>query len=325
MFKIFTISILLTIATLADGLILKTGQTQSYDEIGNVVTDGSIKDDGYYQIGATRNYTRAAGVVIEKTTGLEWQDEYEEYNMYDTYVTQATSLQEAKDYCAVLGLAGGDWRLPTKSELASLSDYSRTYPAIDPVFTIVRTSDYYMSDTNTYDDEDSMWVIHSGLSLQIGGGGGYIRCVRKGKVVEPSNFSRSGDIVTDSVTGLQWQDDSIGSTMPWLDAIDHCEELTLGGHDDWRLPNINELTSIVDYTSFRPSIDTSVFENTAVTPSYFTSTQYNTTGDAFSISFDQGRHSHNGRKQSLFVRCVRNIPYGVVPDVNPSLIMYLLN
>ncbi len=35
--------------------LLKTGQTLSYDSNGNVVTDGSIKDDGYYQRGATRS------------------------------------------------------------------------------------------------------------------------------------------------------------------------------------------------------------------------------------------------------------------------------
>ena len=327
MFKIFTISILLTIATLADSLIHKTGQTQSYDENGSIVTDGSIRDDGYYQIGLTRNYIRAAGIVTNKTTGLEWQDEYEDYNIYDPYVTTA-SWQGAKDYCSVLELAGGDWRLPTKSELASLGDYSRYYPAIDPVFTIVRTGDYYWSDTNRSNDDGSAWLIHSGLSLHITGGKSgdyYVRCVRKGEVAKPSNFSRSGDIVTDGVTGLQWQDDSVGSTMTWIDAIDHCEELTLGGDEDWRLPNVNELSSIVDYTSYRPSIDTSVFEHTAVTPKYFTSTQFQNGSNVFSISFDDGRHYNNGRTQSLFVRCVRNIPYGAAPAINPSLIMYLLN
>lgn len=51
---------------------------------------------------------------------------------------------------------------------------------------------------------------------------------------------------TDPVTGLMWEtvphqyDD-----MSQYDALDHCEQLILGGYDDWRLPNITELRSIL--------------------------------------------------------------------------------
>ena len=33
----------------------------------------------------------------------------------------------------------------------------------------------------------------------------------------------------------------------WHDALAYCENLDLGGHDDWRLPNVKELQSIVNY------------------------------------------------------------------------------
>jgi len=64
-----------------------------------------------------------------------------------------------------------------------------------------------------------------------------------------ADFSRNNttNIVTDNYTQLVWQDNERQElTLP--DAIEYCEALSLGGHDDWRLPNINELFSIVDYT-----------------------------------------------------------------------------
>lgn len=86
-----------------------------------------------------------------------------------------------------------------------------------------------------------------------------------------ASFSKTGNIVTDSTTALQWQDDAIGSTMTWTEAIDHCEDLTLDTHGDWRLPNLKELTSLVDDSRVSPSIDTSIFEHTA-SNAYWSST-----------------------------------------------------
>ena len=72
-------------------------------------------------------------------------------------------------------------------------------------------------------------------------------------VMANAGFSRQGDIVTDSISKLQWQDDKIGKEMGWKDAIDHCEALNLGGYSDWRLPNLNELKSIVNRDKYNPA------------------------------------------------------------------------
>jgi hypothetical protein len=70
--------------------------------------------------------------------------------------------------------------------------------------------------------------------------------------------------VTDTCTGLMWQKDTADvdgdgqSTdfdgLVWCDALAYCENLSFAGHDDWRLPNLRELQSIVDYGRFNPSI-----------------------------------------------------------------------
>ncbi|MEW5816569.1 MAG: DUF1566 domain-containing protein, partial [Spirochaetota bacterium] len=77
-------------------------------------------------------------------------------------------------------------------------------------------------------------------------------------------FIDNGDgTVIDLVTGLMWIKDptqaGLGSPMYWYDAINACENLDFAGHDDWRLPNINELMSIVDHSRYNPAFDTFYF------------------------------------------------------------------
>lgn len=120
-----------------------------------------------------------------------------------------------------------------------------------------------------------------------------------------ASFSKNGNIVTDSTTGLQWQDDAVGSTMTWTAAIDHCENLTLDAYSDWRLPNLKELTSIMDDTKVAPSIDTSVFQNT-VSDLYWSSTTYaGINGVAWYVYFYHGDQYYYSKTNSFYVRCVR--------------------
>lgn len=117
-------------------------------------------------------------------------------------------------------------------------------------------------------------------------------------------ITKSGDIVSDSVSGLEWQDDAVGSAMPWEDTIAHCESLVLGGHSDWRVPNINELTSIVDRSGNNPTI-VNGFENTS-TGFYWSSTTYEGgKNNAWGVFFYYGGVNYN-YKDASYVRCVRD-------------------
>jgi proteasome assembly chaperone (PAC2) family protein len=62
------------------------------------------------------------GTVTDASTGLVWQQA----------ATQSTyGWQQAKDYCALLALAGGGWRLPSRVELVSLVDHTKYSPSIN--------------------------------------------------------------------------------------------------------------------------------------------------------------------------------------------------
>ena len=121
-----------------------------------------------------------------------------------------------------------------------------------------------------------------------------------------ADFTRDSatGIVTDNATGLMWQDDAIGSQTTWQDAIDRCEALSLGAFEDWRLPNVNELTSLVDDTKSNPSID-AIFQNSASNYYWSSTTHANNSGDAWVVYFGNGPQHGSGKDYNYYVRCVR--------------------
>ena len=123
-----------------------------------------------------------------------------------------------------------------------------------------------------------------------------------------AEFLKNGDIVKDSVSKLEWQDNAVGSAMAWEDAITHCEELNLGGHSDWRLPNVNELKSIVDRSKYSPAI-VNGFENTDSGYYWSSTTNDYNKSDAWIVDFSVGYVVYyDGIKEDLYnyVRCVRD-------------------
>ena len=120
-----------------------------------------------------------------------------------------------------------------------------------------------------------------------------------------ADFSRTGEIVKDSMSGLEFQDDAVGSRMKWEAAISHCEALTLGGHSDWSLPNVNELKSIADRSKVDPAIE-DTFTNTN-SDRYWSSTTYEgNKNDSWTVYFGSGYVGNDPKGSSNYVRCVRD-------------------
>jgi len=65
---------------------------------------------------------------------------------------------------------------------------------------------------------------------------------------DPRFTDNGDDTMTDNLTGLMWTKDANlpNGTMDWYSALDFCNNLELGGHTDWRLPNVNELESLIN-------------------------------------------------------------------------------
>ncbi len=118
-------------------------------------------------------------------------------------------------------------------------------------------------------------------------------------------FVDNGDgTVTDDCTGLVWQKDGAdvngdglidaSDVLSWQQALQHCENLEFAGRNDWRLPNVRELQSIVDYGRSTPSIDP-VFgvaspPMSAASSSWYwsSSSVLGSPGSGWHVSFDYG-------------------------------------
>lgn len=70
-----------------------------------------------------------------------------------------------------------------------------------------------------------------------------------------SYTDNENETITDNCTDLVWQKEP-GDNRIWSEANTYCDNLTLASQSDWRLPNINELNSIIDYEK-NPAIDPS--------------------------------------------------------------------
>jgi len=143
-----------------------------------------------------------------------------------------------------------------------------------------------------------------------------------------ADLSRSGNIVSDSTTNLQWQDDKVVgetyTTRTWTEAIDYCEALSLDTHDDWLLPSKDELLSIIIISDPQkhPAIDDSVFNNT-VSAFYWSSTiNVDDEERVWYVDFYDGNTDHFYGSNYFYVRCVRDGQFDIleIPSI-PEFIM----
>ena len=157
---------------------------------------------------------------------------------------------------------------------------------------------------------------------------------QRGITTDP-RFTDNGDCTaTDNLTGLMWEVksnyDSIGdfdnpndadNMYHWQGALELCENLILNNdgewtigtpnssgakYDDWRLPNLRELQSLVDYSKVNPTIDTDCFPNTWSSSMYWSSTTFvNTLAEAWGIGFYYGYSLESAKSTPSYIRAVR--------------------
>jgi hypothetical protein len=122
----------------------------------------------------------------------------------------------------------------------------------------------------------------------------------------------ASETVIGNCTGLEWQlftaditADGLVDLMLWCKALDYCKDLVLGGHADWRLPNVRELLSVVGYGRFAPAANP-VFRAAAL-PCWSSTTDVQFPHKALGVEFHgQGDTFHDLKNSSrIFVRAVR--------------------
>lgn len=152
--------------------VLKTGQTTIYNS----------GDDGFYQKGVARSYTdNGDDTVTDNVTGLMWQNDSDVNNVTRPWDANATRVSAVAE-CTTHTTGGyNDWRLPTRAELVSISDFGKVGPAIDPVFTWIVTDTSYWSATETAGKPTEAWSVNSYYGGEYSvpkTTDNFIRCVR---------------------------------------------------------------------------------------------------------------------------------------------------
>lgn len=296
-----------------------TGQAGSYTDTPGEDADDVRNPPTYTKLDASGTDLNVSAIdwvmVRDDVTGLIWEvkkavsgDLHDSSNTYTFESAQSTFI----DGLNTERFGGfNDWRLPSQRELATLFNATtNTGAAIDTVYFPQTNSAKYATSTTfaaTWGDcvDGACWWY---VNFQNGCAEAdpkttefHVRAVRGApKTPELVNNSDAGDAertFTDKTTGLMWQSNfpyGPTNTRTWEQSVKYCDELTFAGHDDWRMPNIKELQSIIDHGKTNPASDPVYYPpnptDNNFSPDYFwSSTTYRSNStQAYKISFNNG-------------------------------------
>jgi len=250
-------------------------------------------------------------IVRDNNIGLEWTKRAE---------SGSWRWGDALSYCSNLSYGGyDDWRLPTPKEFLTIVDNGRSYPALDMNYFDYSGDNLWTSAKQANPNDTMYWSVNfdSGHLRRIANNTqGYVRCVRGDTMPEssfmiPEEYAGTEEkIVVDTLTGLQWQYNYVAISdydSFWRKALEYCENLEYAGHDDWRLPNKEELATIADYGRYNPA---SSFPDIANIEELLTSTTMPTAfRAAFQLSLPDGTLETSWYKSEAtghHARCVRS-------------------
>ncbi|MFH1809053.1 MAG: DUF1566 domain-containing protein [Pseudomonadota bacterium] len=244
------------------------------------------------------------GVIDDRISGLQWEQALGSASL--------RNVSDAITYCAGLSLGSqDDWRLPSFTELMTLLDLGKTYPAA-------------MLDTLMFPAPDNLpfwsasgyngyhWTLdfysgtpHIDIDSLGYGSGNQVRCVRGAAHVGGDVRFTAGTYI-DKRTGMQWQAQP-GVDRTWQQAAADCETLSLASHDDWRLPTLKEMDTLVD-RSRDPGSDPFAYPamvNDTASAEFWTATPHLSDYGFYAVLFQSAQYTNRYRSSTKRVRCVR--------------------
>lgn len=126
-------------------------------------------------------------------------------------------------------------------------------------------------------------------------------------------------LVEDNTTGLMWMRCAYGQTwddasatcqgnavqITWQDALQASVDSNYAGYNDWRLPNVKELASIVERACTDPAANSNLLPQTPADNFWTATTVTDSLTSAWSIAFYNGRNNTKDKLLDLHARFVR--------------------
>lgn len=255
-------------------------------------SDGGVRDSGWRYTWYNSNMAINGGATGYESGGT---CKFKERCDTEKYVA---------DVNAVGLCGSNDWRLPNIVEIQGLVDYGQVgMDLVHTMFPNARNLKFWSSNPNPvggFSDSQRPWSLnfrYGWISKEESIGDAFsVLLVRGGEIqvastkasgancnpkipaVTPSSdFVDNGDgTVLHKTTGLVWKRCAEGRTwdgvkckgeshgFAWGKAMDSAENSVFAGAADWRLPNIKELTSIVDWSCSDPAINTAIFPDSTI-------------------------------------------------------------
>jgi hypothetical protein len=200
-------------------------------------------------------YEAAGELVEDRVTRLAFPASFGALSTY----------ADAVAFCETLELEGhDDFRLPTRIELVSLLDRTRT-PAIDTRVFPDTPQDYFWTSTPLPGTPGFRYSVYFGAGETSSGeesrASAYVRCVRAGARRAPPRYAAGDGFVEDLGTGLSWQAATSSVPLSLTAARSFCQP---SGEFAGRLPSEKELETLLttDVPPGAPLIDDAWFGET---------------------------------------------------------------
>ena len=269
---------------------------------------------------------KAWSCVKDNITGLIWEVKTAEnakkivpFNETDTF----TQSQNTQKLCGL-----NNWRLPTIQELQSIVDYSVPLPnpTIDVNFFPNSSNEIYWSQSPYTKNQNDMWTLYFNDGSIFDQTKTTLSAVRLVSETAPSSekkyiISDNGQEVLDLQTNLIWRRCVEGMTwngktcvpenisgetyFMFQEALQRASNQAAETKKAWRLPNIKELTSLMDYSQIDMAIDSNAFPATPNAQSWSSSSY---SADAFFswiVHFYYGKVYFDYTEDMGIVRLVR--------------------
>ncbi|MCX7046923.1 MAG: DUF1566 domain-containing protein, partial [Candidatus Sumerlaeota bacterium] len=243
--------------------IVGTGLTKCYDSRSEITSPKPGQpfygQDAQYQSLKPAYKDNGDGTVSDLNTGLMWIKKPPADKCSWTDAAKVAASLNAQNFAG-----HNDWRLPNAKELYSIINHGKGWPYIDTKFFIcemapqvedqVKNTQYWTSDKSApvggRAEAFGVNFATGHIKAYASGMGSYVRCVRGNPDYGRNDFIDNKDkTITDRATGLMWTQQDSAKGMNWEEALATVQtknKENFLGHNDWRLPNVKEMQSILD-------------------------------------------------------------------------------